>query len=453
MAQTLAKDRALLGARATERRMHRLWREEGPRLPPLTCDDGTLLRVVYAGRPSAAAGPDFRDAILSTQDGRLLRGDVELHLTPGGWRAHGHHRDRLYNGVVLNVVLWPASMGRGQTRLEMGARVPTVALFPVLEQRQLEQGSRGLAPALPLLPGAPDRVAVLLDRAGDARFRKKVCLFAGLLSAHRPSGPRSPGQARTAGAEELLYQRLMEALGYTRNREPFLALAQGVPLALLARAAMGASGEERARTLLALLLGGGGFLADAPADAGGASLRHSWRATGLAPVVSRGGWHLFRVRPDNHPRRRLEGMALLLARNWDPGLLPALALRVREGTVDQVRDALTVGGAGPPGQPGAAPPRRTAYIGHGRAGEMAVNVLLPLCAAWAAVTGDTPLRRAALALYRAWPALPHNEITREMTDRLLGQEDPQPLRSVTARRQQGMIHLYRRRVSHEGPPA
>ena len=279
--------------------MHRLWREEGPRLPTLTCDDGTLLRVVYPGRPSAAAGPDFRDAILSTQDGRLLRGDVELHLTPGGWRAHGHHRDRLYNGVVLNVVLWPASSGRGQTRLEMGARVPTVALFPVLDRRQLEQGSLGLAPALPLLPGAPDRVAVLLDRAGDARFRKKVRLFAGLLSARRPSGPPSPGQVRPAGAEELLYQRLMEALGYTRNREPFLALAQGVPLALLARAVMGASGEERARTLLALLLGGGGFLADTPTDA---SLRESWRSTGLAPVVSRGGWRLFRVRAGQPPQ-------------------------------------------------------------------------------------------------------------------------------------------------------
>ena len=80
---------------------------------------------------------------------------------------------------------------------------------------------------------------------------------------------------------------------------------------------------------------------------------------------------------------------------------------------------------------------------------MAVNVLLPFCSAWGSATGDRQLPRVALALYRRWPALPENEITREVRARLYGpgpvRESPQ--RTMSARRQQGMIHLYRRWTS------
>ena len=172
------------GLRPRESAVARLWREEGARLPPLDCDDGRRLRVLYPGRPSADAGPDFRDALLLTETGELLRGDVEVHLRPGGWRAHGHHRDRRYNGVVLHVVLWPSS-GGGETTLAMGARVPTVALYPVLQQTVgRRRGRRPTAPSLApaafwaaAVPPGEQRVGATLERAGDARFNAKAASF------------------------------------------------------------------------------------------------------------------------------------------------------------------------------------------------------------------------------------------------------------------------------------
>ena len=162
----------------------------------------------------------------------------------------------------------------------------------------------------------------------------------------------------------------------------------------------------------------------------------------LAPVLTPQAWHLFRVRPDNHPRRRIAGMAHLLDRVWDQGLLPALARAVQEGEVAGVRGILTVPAAG--GQHGG---RQAAYIGPGRAGEMAVNVLLPFCAASASATGDDALGAAAWALYRAWPPLPENEITREMTARLEASPGAKAPRRNGARRQQGLMHLYRKRLA------
>ena len=187
------------------------------------------------------------------------------------------------------------------------------------------------------------------------------------------------------------------------------------------------------------------------------SLQERWRATALAPAVAAGSWAHFRIRPHNRPVRRLLGMAHLLERTWEEGLLSAMLSAVPSGTVAGLLAALSVGT--PPGDG-----RKAALLGASRAGEMAVNVLLPFCAAWAATTGDRRLRASSWSLYRAWPALPENEITREMRARLGAQcfggssgetDSAGELKQGkggrggarnTARRQQGMIHLYKQRV-------
>ena len=81
-----------------------------------------------------------------------------------------------------------------------------------------------------------------------------------------------------------------------------------------------------------------------------------------------------------------------------------------------------------------------AFVGPGRAKDLAVNAVLPFMCAWADVDGDGPGTDAALALYGRFPRLPDNELYREMAEQLL----PQGWRRVvsTARRQQGLLHLH-----------
>ena len=334
--------------------------------------------MVYPGRSSAAAGPDFRDAILMSAEGRLLRGDVELHLRAGGWQAHGHQRDRRYNGVILHMVLWPHSGSQAGSNLEMGARVPTAALFPSLVRHNLGDGE--LAPALALVPGRKDRLGQLLGRAGDGRFHARARSLARLLSASAAPGTRQTA-AWSSAPEEVLYQGLMEALV---QQEPG-ALYRPGPAA--ASVLPGASRRRRSP------LGPGfGSPVDAPGGRGVSRNPTSGTdlATGISPVVPQGGWHLFRVRPDNHPRRRLMGVALFLDWVQERGLLTTLTGDVHEADVAAVRGLLTVAGA-----PAGRGRREAAYIGPGRAGEMAVNVLLPFCATWEPNTGDSGLASAS----------------------------------------------------------
>ena len=167
-----------------ERALAQYWRDHGASLPPLHCDDGSRLRVVYPGRASAAAGPDFRDAVLQRESGEVVRGDVELHLRRRGWEAHGHHTDSGYNGVVLHVVLHG---GDTPITLASGRRVPTAALFPrTLGTRACREAPAPRPLPLAALPTAPSRLARTLDREGDARFFLKVRGFAQALRV--PSG-------------------------------------------------------------------------------------------------------------------------------------------------------------------------------------------------------------------------------------------------------------------------
>ena len=394
-----------------ERALAQYWRDHGASLPPLQCDDGSRLRVVYPGRASAAAGPDFRDAVLQRESGEVVRGDVELHLRRRGWEAHGHHTDSGYNGVVLHVVLHG---GDTPITLASGRRVPTAALFP----RTLGARARRQAPPprpLPLaaLPTAPSRLARTLDREGDARFFLKVRGFAVHVGA-------------TADHSEALYRGLMGGLGYGGNSAAMLRLAEGLPLRALERSLRGVRREDRRAALASTLLQASG-LSTGDASPG---------APAVMPVVSREEWKLFRVRPANHPSRRLEGMAALLDCAWDEGLAVWAAALVAEGSVAAVRGGLAVAADGGGG----------ALIGADRASDLAVNVVLPFARAWGNQNRDGGLSAAALALYRAWPPLQDNAITEEAL-RLLGVEgaDGKELRR-SARRQQGLIRVYRRRL-------
>ena len=88
-----------------------------------------------------------------------------------------------------------------------------------------------------------------------------------------------------------------------------------------------------------------------------------------------------------------------------------------------------------------APP----FIGRGRAADIAVNVALPFLHAWAKIRDDRRLEEGSVVLYRGLPnrglpTQPENEITREM--RRLLERGHEPVSASTARRQQGLMHVY-----------
>ena len=254
----------------------RLWKERASREESLRAANGRRFRVIYPGRVGTTAGPDFRDAVFEEEGVGLVRGDVEVHVRQRDWDAHGHAQDPRYNGVALHVV---ATMDSAYSTLCCGSRVPVVSLSPLLRGHFSPRRTRDLWPLLEARgytrPDTAGELSVLLDRAGDDRF---LGTSDALLAALTEDDP-----------EQVLYATLMEALGYSQNREPFLMLADRVPYRLLKRAARGSAPGERLALIQRMLLKAAGFPPCTSEEKGGNQVR----------------WHLFRVRPQNHPRRRI----------------------------------------------------------------------------------------------------------------------------------------------------
>ena len=387
--------------------MARLWRNAHAASEGLRAEDGSRYLVVYPGRDSGGAGPDFRDSVLITETGDLLTGDVELHVAAPDWRGHRHNVDPNYNGVVLHVVLH--TKGVRTSPQQSRAHVPVVSLLPHVETLRRSEGT----PPEPLAWARnldESGLGAALDRAGDQRFHGRSRGFALEL--------------QFGGPEQVLYGALMEGLRYAVNRKPFRELARKVPFSLLRELGR----EPPATRLLAIkgmLLGAAGLLAQAlPADEL-SEVRGLLQRLPATPKMEAERWTLSRVRPANHPARRVAGAAYLLDRYLGPGLAGGIEEEIGLGGARRLLLCLS------------APP----LIGRGRAVELAVNVVLPFMHALAGLGRDGTLAGRFVALYQDFPKPDDNAITREMR-RLLSLQSAKA-KIDGARRHQGLIHLYR----------
>jgi hypothetical protein len=214
----------------------------------LRTEQGEDFTLVFQGRRGGGAGPDFRDTILERRDGTRIRGDVELHLRPGGWYAHAHAADPRYNDAVLHVTPRGGRRVAASVPLASGGTAPQAALERVQPPASV--------PSMPRWPCArlserigPAAVRVLLREAGAARFARRVAAFEGELAGAGCSP--SMERARRIAAGRVLAVALAEALGYGRDRalprHAGARLSRGDPPAALLEAAIHWPRVERTR--------------------------------------------------------------------------------------------------------------------------------------------------------------------------------------------------------------
>ena len=408
------------------------------RSPWLTLEDGSRLRVVFAGRRWGAPGPDYRGAVLERPDGSLVRGDVEVHPRAGDWRAHGHQCNPEYDGVVLHVVL--EARGAAARRKD-GSIVPSVALLGQLgDSLEVLRARFALDPRVARRepPRARDEheLAALLDAAGLARFQARAAVLEPDLSWASP--------------EQVLYRELLVALGYATNKDPARRLAEALPYAELAASLWTRGPERRAEAAQALLLGRAGLLPEVELPVPAGILREWALLDDRDPRrLPRSAWRLRLTRPDNHPTRRLAGLGLWVAGRLESGWVESLASLVRQASASP-----TLRGLADPfciraeddfwpfhfdfGRPTER--ARPWLVGRGRALEIVVNVLLPGCFAFGQTRGDETLSAAALRCYQRLPATPENRVTSYMAEEIATGLPRRLYRG--AARQQGLLHLF-----------
>ena len=410
----------------------------------LVTEEGEPIEIIYPGRPNDDQGADFRDAVIATSQG-VIKGDIELHVKSASWRGHRHHRDAAYNRVILHVVLWRNT--ETTTNLQDGSRVPILALHKYLKMPISQQPDLALATTtmhIPCLKVAqrltPVTMAGFLDRAGEERFLAKAAGFQIDLAQME--------------ASQSLYQGIMGALGYSKNKLPFLELARRLPLKILESMAQDeVSDEEYLARQQALLLGTAGLLPSQrqnrhqpDKDEWMVKLERLWASAGHTETMSADAWHLLKVRPNNSPIRRLVAISHLIFRYRQEGIFAALVNLVKEIPGNKAHRRLEEGllvttlGYWASHSDGDAGSRigTPTLLGSGRAADIGLNILLPFTFAWSQFTAQPTLAEKAFTLYRGYPRLAVNSVERHMTAQL-GLNNHLV---NSARRQQGLIHIY-----------
>ena len=409
---------------------------------------GEQIQVVYPGRRNLGPGPDFFDAIIALDGRRLRYGHIEVHSAASAWRAHGHASDPAYHHVMLHVV-WE------DDGLIGGGPLRTLALSPYFPDGMPEQYA---AQQLPSFQPCSDlhtksdamTVGMLFATLGERRVRKKA---AQMLAAIEQIGP-----------EQALYAALLDALGYSQNREPFRRLSAGLPWPVVEAILSGkANAAPRGE---ALFLGAAGLLPTqrgtsprtgtacrAPTEHDRAYVRELetlWQQIHIESSVPTTAWVRGGVRPTNAPARRVAAAGHLCARLAETGPLQfCLALR-EESDQTQLLQQMVSAFALPAscsrywathcdfGVPLRGAPQ--SLIGTERAREMLTNVLLPFMFALGEHTGDSSVSDWAVTSLRHAPAGGANHLTRSMRDDVLGL--PPRFVPMTAARQQGLLHVY-----------
>ncbi|MCK6562420.1 DUF2851 family protein [candidate division KSB1 bacterium] len=435
----------------SEAALHELWQRQSipPELLKTTAGEG--IEVVTPGRHNRDAGPDFLQATLRLA-GRLLQGDIELHLDARDWTNHGHHQDPGYNNVILHVALADDNPAPAALTITRENGLPVRQLL--LPAAVLSAPSPPPATLLdcPLSRTTPEKILATVRHAGGLRFAAKALAFA--------------EQVKEGSWDQAIYRGLSEALGYDKNQEPFRRLADLLPIDLIFAELRASRTHPPAVLVEALIFGAAGLLAYPAAEGEAADaavtayrearreiwepLRHSLQIRPLPAA----GWRFFQLRPQNFPTRRLAGLCAMILKFYRHGILEHLAsLLEAPGSRPAAKARELVRFLVCPAQgfwrqhysfrdrettPAAKPGD---LIGRDRSRDILVNLLLPALWLYYREAGNATRQNQVLEIYSHLPRLQENRLTLAMQQQLSAVHPLARALAASARTQQGLLHL------------
>ncbi len=447
--------------------------------------DGKPVRIIFPGTPNSDGGPDFTAAKICVGQ-TTYHGDVELHIDDAEWQAHRHHLDPHYNAVILHVVLTAGDDIQPAITSNRRA-IPLLVLHPFRDNRlhgaredaflgtdRCEKSPkiscRALHEALP--DGA---MMVLLRRMAAERFETRVHMLGERLRQliderqrtlcepypryHGNPDDIPPPQydytrkdyASRALWDQLLYEGIVEGLGYSKNRVPFRALSRNLKLEVLRHFTITDS-----QTMMALLFGAAGLLPPARSVHNRESrsylrrLRRRWRELRpllRIPLLHEADWLFFRLRPGNFPTARLATLCFLLPSLFDSDGLRRLigifsteewAVNKRVAALMRLFDCVPDGFWKNHLSFSDEAGRRGARLGRDRIIELLINTVVPVVHLYGRLFGNRPLQTHTQNVYCALPASRENTVTRTIREQVLRSG----ILSSSAWMQQGMIQLY-----------
>lgn len=252
----------------------------------------------------------------------------------------------------------------------------------------------------------------------------------------------------------------MEALGYTQNSKPSRELAQRVPFADF--------DYKTEHEIQAILFGVAGLLpsqlekplpTEETENPFIVTLEKLWETSDISKSADRmmaSQWRFGRIRPNNHPVRRIAAMSQLIYRSNGSlmmSFLPTCEMAANAdtpGTLQKIsKQLLQLLMLEPAGywethsNFGKGGTNKAKLIGSDRALDILVNKILPVAYIWAVESESRKLQDAILTLYSTCSKTQDNTIIRQVGQQVFTEAQPMRLIKPTAKIQQGIIRLYK----------
>ncbi len=368
-----------------------IWQYNLYRPAGLATHSGEAVQVIHPGTINRNSGPDFGMARVKIGDTTLV-GNVELHIRTSDWLRHHHDSDAAYRHVILHVVF-------EHDLREVPGGIPVLELKDHIPEYVLERYSNLIQTTAPL------PCAGVLDSVSD--ITRASWLSRMLVERWEQKLGTWNEELQHAGGDwhSLFWWRLASNFGFKVNAEPFLQMAQSLPLKIITK-------QSSLLQVEALLFGQAGLLAGSFSDEYPLQLQQEYaylqQKYGLMPIPPH-LWKFLRLRPANFPPVRLAQLATLLYRV--PNLFSAIS---RGENADMLSNSLSVRASAywdnhvrfDEAQKRSAPKS----LGSDAVQNIIINTIAPVRFLYAHTHGQTDAAESALQMLEALPAEDNNII-------------------------------------------
>ena len=414
-----------------EKFLYHIW-DESHLAPNLKTVSGKDLKIHYQGQFNTFRGPDFVNAIISL-DGEDLQGAVEIHQNTQDWLKHNHHEDVYYNQVILHIVLNHNGI-QPFTMKENGELIEILELKNQLSEEiqklLADIGDKSLTSGsdyCDLLSAIDnDRLFSILSLYGKQRFMSKVRRFNASLAL--------------SDFDQILYEGMMEAAGYDKNKFNLFQLAQSIPFSKIRDwHKEGLKSNE----LISIFVGASGLLQKSRNRISPElyeTLSHEYESQRFYAHKINVDWQLFRIRPGNHPIYRLILLSEFLYSCLSEGFLNFFLSNVEAVKPDPQKRYQNFCKQFKFKQEGIL--QNSKSLGTTVVNNIYINIYLPVIYLYYQKMANTEMTESVLESYLTFKALPENYITRFMCNHINSSQVNEVNKKTLY--QQGLIDIYYR---------
>lgn len=475
--------------KVTEKALYEVWKSEELKKLVNTIDGESVFIMDTGFHNTDTSGPDFKNARIRIGNLTYV-GDVEIDVDVSDWRNHGHFQDAKYSSVILHVVLNNKHRHPFVYTIDK-RKIPVLCITDFIDSslslEVFEQALHEAASGINHLRCSQKsqkienklKIDFLYD-LGISRFRKrcdkiyarlKELAYVKELDLKEPvigydlteqfhSREFSYRDFKTKDLwQQLFYEFLFEALGYSNNKAIMLRLAQSANINFLRSVVFEANALETIRAVLFYI---SGLIApdktypDQEISDYVESTIKTWdtiKDQYDGKTYSEVNWHFFKLRPQNFPTIRLAGGSVLLQKIMFGDLIGRVIkkfeeIKNKEVLLRSVKSLFIVPSDGfwkkhyvldkPTDD------EIKYFIGGSRIDDIIINIVLPFVSVYSEIYGNRELSKTVLQIFSSYVQPDNNNIVKTVASSLYIED--QWKRSVLS---QGMIELFRNFCSRD----